>query len=961
MADASKAHKLKLANSRKRFKELQELKKKKDANSTSDSPVDLVQDQTPVDSSTISARSFAETIPETGNTCIQLPNYFTDVNNCDNSVFFDNLQQDVGVRESADAERTKPDEKPHELEIEANFNDNYKLFNQLNPHSYVKETQQIIRPHADSNVDSNDQFMHYADNKNEFSTDKQNICDYFQEQSQQVTDAENEAIKNEIIENSSIAIEGVLNSNVHSLLNLSDHMAMESYDNSNSITDLEKRNIELATSLEQEKALSEQYKFKINELNLKVEELENERLKKSDLTEFNKLKEELQCHTQTIRLLVAEKAELSNSLAQLEISFKNKDCECSELQARLKASRSRAFEFEQELNSLKSEKLHKENNGHDQDQIIRDLQKKLTDLQSEKDELAQDLLEVQEKFKKATEELINCQKSNSELFSKLSLADVKIQQLSNADNLNTGAMVENLTQEKNNLEKEVATLNSMLTNVTKERNETTTYYQHYTEELNNQLLTLQEQYQQLQQENENLSVQEQNRIRHISDLERQLQVIQDERITFPPSNLTDSNLKTELEATRELCVQLQMEKTELEENYTKNLNENDMLLKELAAKNDSLNQLESMVEQLRGNQPDSVKLLATMESDKVAAARAVQQNKELKEQLESLTEVFAKMDNDKVELTEKLGTEQSSNKDLLEKLQKTELQLQRLTDAIEIKDRELFHLRETALEMNKQTLQHEQLTDRLRHYEAQDNASHYIQNELQEAKKTITRLTNELNDRKNRDCDIHEEITNSDEVSTLRKQLEELKIRNRELEDKNDIVDNNNDCALNNEHIRKEEAMKRLEDKVKRTMQDIADLTEEKQRLEHLVLQLQGETETIGEYVALYQHQRMILKQKALEKDQQLKQLASDREQIKLKLEKLNRLVQQLLDERGDSNILKEYKKLEEIVDRKESEENVTAAKEILTLLSEIKSSNLVEPKEATHHCPYCSGQLITV
>lgn len=88
---------------------------------------------------------------------------------------------------------------------------------------------------------------------------------------------------------------------------------------------------------------------------------------------------------------------------------------------------------------------------------------------------------------------------------------------------------------------------------------------------------------------------------------------------------------------------LQIEKTAAEENLTKTLNEKEMLLKELSAKNDSLSQLESMIEQLQGNQPDSVKLLATMESDKVAAARAVQQNKELKEQMDSMQEVFMKL------------------------------------------------------------------------------------------------------------------------------------------------------------------------------------------------------------------------------------------------------------------------------------------------------------------------------
>lgn len=41
-------------------------------------------------------------------------------------------------------------------------------------------------------------------------------------------------------------------------------------------------------------------------------------------------------------------------------------------------------------------------------------------------------------------------------------------------------------------------------------------------------------------------------------------------------------------------------------------------------------------------------------------------------------------------------------------------------------------------------------------------------------------------------------------------------------------------------------AMEKLQERFTRTMAEVADLTDEKQRLEHLVLQLQGETETIG-------------------------------------------------------------------------------------------------------------------
>lgn len=44
------------------------------------------------------------------------------------------------------------------------------------------------------------------------------------------------------------------------------------------------------------------------------------------------------------------------------------------------------------------------------------------------------------------------------------------------------------------------------------------------------------------------------------------------------------------------------------------------------------------------------------------------------------------------------------------------------------------------------------------------------------------------------------------------------------------------------------EAMLLLQEKFKSVLDKMADLTDEKQQLEHLVTQLQCETETIGEY-----------------------------------------------------------------------------------------------------------------
>lgn len=350
--------------------------------------------------------------------------------------------------------------------------------------------------------------------------------------------------------------------------------------------------------------------------------------------------------------------------------------------------------------------------------------------------------------------------------------------------------------------------------------------------------------------------------------------------------------------------------------------------------------------------------------------------------------------NDKVELTEKLTMEQSGSKELLEKLQKVELQVQRLTDAIEIKDRELSSVREQTSELDKKFLQHEQLTDHLRHYEAQENSSRVLQFELQEAKQTIIKLINDINILKN---ESGNHITTSSDNLGLVENVNNEQVKgydNHETSDviynKTEVIDTDNNNIFNgtldgNSRLDNESAMKCLEEKFKSTMQKIADLTEEKQRLEHLVLQLQGETETIGEYVALYQNQRMVLKQKAIEKDQQLRQLANDREQMKSKLEKLNELIKRLVIEKGQiptellqqhknltsqsDNFCEEHSKLHREISKINdvssvevpTDEKSETAKEIIELLSEIKNSNLIQSKEDFHHCAWCSGKLIIV
>ena len=51
---------------------------------------------------------------------------------------------------------------------------------------------------------------------------------------------------------------------------------------------------------------------------------------------------------------------------------------------------------------------------------------------------------------------------------------------------------------------------------------------------------------------------------------------------------------------------------------------------------------------------------------------------------------------------------------------------------------------------------------------------------------------------------------------------------------------------MHNSYLSLQRAMEQLQARFTRTMSEYAELSDEKQKLEHLVMQLQGETETIG-------------------------------------------------------------------------------------------------------------------
>ncbi|XP_055336812.1 golgin subfamily A member 2-like [Paramacrobiotus metropolitanus] len=250
--------------------------------------------------------------------------------------------------------------------------------------------------------------------------------------------------------------------------------------------------------------------------------------------------------------------------------------------------------------------------------------------------------------------------------------------------------------------------------------------------------------------------------------------------------------------------------------------------------------LTALNEQLAASASDRSSLLASVESDKVALSRAVSQNHELKRLLDGLT----------VELQQ-------------EKEQSYQLRTQ--ADAVasgapRSPSRSLMHSQtEMAVPVNTPASASSQ-PQPAAHARAFEGKIRNLEDEMQLYKNRVIQADSEVIYLKN----------------ALRIKEEESKLL---------------------ELTERVGAYKTLEHKFVASMKQNAELQDQVDQLEHVILQLQGETETIGDYIALYQNQRTLQKQRELEKSQQIQRLLEEREAMKLNIAKLSGLLRGRLHE----------------------------------------------------------------
>uniref|UniRef100_A0A336KBF9 CSON003964 protein n=1 Tax=Culicoides sonorensis TaxID=179676 RepID=A0A336KBF9_CULSO len=818
-------------------------------------------------------------------------------------------------------------------------------------------------------------------------------------------------------------------------------------DNSNGsslVKDLELRNQELVSAFDTEKLKNEELSLKVRDLNSTVDKLkiEIERLKVENETkltmEIGPLQEQLQSHIQTIGLLVGEKTELKTYLKEYQNSVEAKRTENLELETRLRASRFRVNELERELKNLKCASQTTNIEGQNANLICKT--QELDELKKQNDEFLEQVNEMKQKLVLKNDEIKKLHSDIDQITSQLNMANLRNEQLTSGDTLVSDTRLESLTQQNLAKDLQISELKNMIQQLGSERDQNSAQYQSYVLQLNREISNLGDKNLNLTEENDKLAKREADLVKHIGELEKQIQQQIAKQRDVEAKNTSNDEKTKDLEKLKEMeslvtNLQEKVSKYESELNETKmqlesQSHEKVQLKSRLDETMDQINSMQLTIERLQSDKPDSGKIIAEIENYKVAASRAMTQNADLKSQLEEMQRVFVQLSNDKLELTEKLQSEQHLCREMRNTYSTIESDLEKTKEHLRLKDEEMIRLAHETTDLNKQILLKDQELDRLRHYEASSDTGNILQRELESAKdfiekqkQKIQELEQQINasgrvetvetpDESTSELStieegryaaeneelVHEVETLQTEKQELLKEINELKSKSQ-VKPQSEIEIKSADSTMTmsiDKSLPLTEALEKLQARFRQTMNQMAELSEEKQNLEHLVTQLQFETETIGEYITLYQNQRRQLKQKDLERDNQLRKLAIDRENMRQKLLELNVLIEQLLIEKkrnrplsvssesgepqtvltnGNSSpntslnnsneedsVSSSTLEIKTLVDKTSKMKSKETASKILELLSDIQTANQTSlDQPGVDHCSCCSGKLEVV
>lgn len=646
------------------------------------------------------------------------------------------------------------------------------------------------------------------------------------------------------------------------------------------------------------------------ETNVKITEPMTDVLQTNKISEAlaNEYKTKYEEQLKAVELLTSSKRQLEIQVQSLQDKIKQIELNCSESKSNFNMHQQEMSMLQTELNNIKENNISLKKDLDTKNDKVDEQMKLIASLMDKNNDLSEQLDITKTALMARQAEVGSLQSHNNNLQIQVESTELRLQQLSHGETKrNNTDITANNIEDIDILLRKVTSLEQQLKSMLSEKQLMKVHYEQYVKEMDEQVNYFAVKNGDLVRQNHVLSNRETELIEQISNIEIKMQ----EYIKSSGANMKSSRKqdnKAEIEELKQKCQQLEEDIKGLQVKYEESVAEVDTLKK----LQEEQKPAEPPVECTHMAQDINLsKLHADIASDKIAAQLATTQNIQLKNEIEHLKEVYIKMSQDKLELTEKLDAEKFLNRQLTLKLSEIDEKAKETHTKLMAKDKEMIRLISSYNEIEQKM-------------KDQTNKINAIENDAS--------MLNHSNDCINKNSNGQVENDHCEDATYLNTNHEEPS------------------NALN---ISIKEGMLRLQDSFLKKMSELAELSDEKHRLEHIIMQLQSETDTICEYVALYQQQRGILKKREQERKMQLKFLEVERKKMKFQLNILNNIIQKFASDEA----LKEYF---------EKEQRQKDVSQIMNLIGNLKKSYLInESKQLSdmnfYHCSWCSGKVIDV
>ncbi|XP_074067141.1 golgin subfamily A member 2 isoform X2 [Macrotis lagotis] len=675
------------------------------------------------------------------------------------------------------------------------------------------------------------------------------------------------------------------------------------------------------------------------------------------------LREQLQVHIQTIGILVSEKTELQTALAHTQQAARQKSGESEDLANRLQSSRQRVGELERTLSSVSTQQKQADRCNKELTKERDALKLELYKHSKSSEELKQQHSELEEKLRVLVAEKAATQMEVEELHKKLEMTELMLQQFSSQSGApDSNQQLQQALEERMQLETHVGQLLESLQQLQAERDQYAEKLKEEGAIWQQRVQQLSEQVRILGEEKEHSVNQMQELETSLAELKSQSVPPAPEPPTGPSE--AEQRLQEEAERLQKelegLAGQLRAQVQDNEGLSRLNREQEERLLElERAAERwgEQAAEREQILESMQSDRTTISRALTQNRELKEQLAELQNGFVKLTNENMEVTSALQSEQHVKKELAKKLGQLQEKLGELKETM---ELKNQEAQGLQEQRDQYLGHLQQYVAayqqlatekdELHKQFLLQTQLMDRLQHEEVQGKvAADLARQELLQTQERLEAATQEnqqlqaqlslmpepregeelvteeeMEDATRPALSIPEDFENREAMVTflnsvlssmeeernrLCQQLKEQRLRCRHLarevgrpqqqpSPSSQVLSGDN--VPREVHQALQAAMEKLQARFTELMQEKVDLRERVEELEHRCIQLSGETDTIGEYIALYQSQRAVLKERHREKEEYISRLAQDKEEMKMKLLELQELVLRLVGERNE-------------------------------------------------------------